>query len=60
MISAERSSAVKGRNIEKKQEERFPGSLRSASFDTEQVVKMGLAVKCIIIVILPDEVGTRL
>jgi hypothetical protein len=48
-----------GGNIEKKQEERFPGSLRSVSFDAEQVVKRGFAVKCIV-VFLPVEVGACL
>jgi hypothetical protein len=48
-----------GGNIEKKQQERFSGSLRSVSLDPEQVVKMLFSVKCIV-VFLPGEVGACL
>jgi hypothetical protein len=48
-----------GGNIEKKQQERFLGSLRSVPFDPEQVVKTGF-VKIGMVAFLPGEVGTCL
>jgi hypothetical protein len=48
-----------GGYIEQKQKERLPGSLRPVSFNAEQVVKRGFAVKSII-VFLAGEIGACL